>query len=147
MARKTLVQMIDDVDGSVIKEGQGESIEFGIGGNQYRIDLNLKHANELHEQLAFWIEHAEKISGRRPRKTGAAPAPARGKVDLQDIRAWARKTATRSAPEVESARKFRPPTRLRTDRLPALICPLSSVSGSSVIEFDYRFRASAPSVR
>jgi hypothetical protein len=83
MARKTLVQMIDDVDGSVIKEGQGESIEFGIGGNQYRIDLNLKHANELHEQLAFWIEHAEKISG-------AAPAPARGKVDLQDIRAWAR---------------------------------------------------------
>lgn len=90
MARKTLVQMIDDVDGSVIKDGQGESIEFGIGGNQYRIDLNLKHANELHEQLAFWIEHAEKISGRRTRKGGGAAAPVRGKVDLQDIRAWAR---------------------------------------------------------
>ncbi|WP_072802150.1 histone-like nucleoid-structuring protein Lsr2 [Rhodococcoides yunnanense] len=88
MARKTLVQMIDDVDGSVIKDGQGETIEFGIGGNQYRIDLNLKHANELHEQLAFWIEHAEKVSGRRVKKAGAAPA--RGKVDLQDIRAWAR---------------------------------------------------------
>lgn len=90
MARKTLVQMIDDVDGSVIKDGQGESIEFGIGGNQYRIDLNLKHANELHDQLAFWIEHAEKISGRRARKGGGAATPARGKVDLQDIRAWAR---------------------------------------------------------
>lgn len=88
MARKTLVQMIDDVDGSVIKEGQGESIEFGIGGNQYRIDLNLKHANELHEQLAFWIEHAEKVSGRRTKKTSTAPV--RGKADLQDIRAWAR---------------------------------------------------------
>lgn len=89
MARKTLVQMIDDVDGSVIKDGQGETIEFGIDGNQYRIDLNLKHANELHEQLAFWIEHAEKVSGRRARKSSAA-APARGKTDLQDIRAWAR---------------------------------------------------------
>lgn len=90
MARKTLVQMIDDVDGSVIKDGQGETIEFGIGGNLYRIDLNLKHSNELHEQLAFWIEHAEKVSGRRARKASASAAPARGKVDLQDIRAWAR---------------------------------------------------------
>lgn len=88
MARKTLVQMIDDVDGSVIKEGQGETIEFGIGGNQYRIDLNLKHANELHEQLAFWIEHAEKVSGRRARK--GAIGHARGKADLQDVRTWAR---------------------------------------------------------
>ncbi|MGA9870528.1 MAG: Lsr2 family protein [Rhodococcus sp. (in: high G+C Gram-positive bacteria)] len=88
MARKTLVQMIDDVDGSVIKEGQGETIEFAIGGTQYRIDLNLKHANELHEQLAFWIEHAEKVSGRRPRKS--ASSAARGKTDLQDIRTWAR---------------------------------------------------------
>lgn len=88
MARKTLVQMIDDVDGSVIKDGQGETIEFSIGGNQYSIDLNLKHANELHEQLAFWIEHSEKVSGRRARKTSTASA--RGKVDLQDIRAWAR---------------------------------------------------------
>ena len=88
MARKTLVQMIDDVDGSVIKEGQGETIEFAIDGNQYRIDLNLKHANELHEQLAFWIEHAEKVSGRRTRK--ASTGSSRGKNDLQDIRAWAR---------------------------------------------------------
>ncbi|MET0316363.1 MAG: Lsr2 family protein [Rhodococcus fascians] len=88
MARKTLVQMIDDVDGSVIKEGQGETIEFGIGGNQYRIDLNLKHANELHEQLAFWIEHAEKVSGRKPRKGSGSAS--RAKTDLQDIRAWAR---------------------------------------------------------
>ncbi len=88
MARKTLVQMIDDVDGSVIKEGQGETIEFAIDGNQYRIDLNLKHANELHEQLAFWIEHAEKVSGRRTRKSSTGSS--RGKSDLQDIRAWAR---------------------------------------------------------
>ncbi|AYJ49414.1 histone-like nucleoid-structuring protein Lsr2 [Rhodococcus sp. P1Y] len=88
MARKTLVQMIDDVDGSVIKEGQGETIEFGIGGNQYRIDLNLKHANELHEQLAFWIEHAEKVSAKRGRK--ASVGQARGKADLQDVRTWAR---------------------------------------------------------
>lgn len=88
MARKTLVQMIDDVDGSVIKEGQGETVEFGIDGNLYRIDLNLKHANELHEQLAFWIEHAEKVSGRRSKKV--ASTPSRGKVDLQDVRAWAR---------------------------------------------------------
>ena len=88
MARKTLVQMIDDVDGSVIKEGQGETIEFAIDGNQYRIDLNLKHANELHEQLAFWIEHAEKGSGRRARKSPAGSS--RGKTDLQDIRTWAR---------------------------------------------------------
>lgn len=90
MARRTTVQLIDDVDGSVIKDGQGETVEFALGGVQYSIDLSNKHANELYDQFAFWVEHAKKVGGRRARRktpsaTGASPAS-----NLSDIRQWAK---------------------------------------------------------
>ncbi|GGG07237.1 protein lsr2 precursor [Rhodococcoides trifolii] len=90
MARRTTVQMIDDVDGSLIKEGQGETVEFSLGGVSYTIDLNHKHANELYDQFAFWVEHAEKTGGRKARRSTTAAAPKKGRQDLQDVRAWAK---------------------------------------------------------
>lgn len=89
MARRTTVQMIDDVDGSLIKDGQGETVEFTIGGVSYSIDLTTKHANELYEQFQFWIEHAEKVSGRKTRRSGAS-SPKKSRENLQDVRAWAK---------------------------------------------------------
>ena len=89
MARRTTVQMIDDVDGSLIKDGQGETVEFAVGGVNYTIDLNHKHANELFDQFAFWVEHAEKIGGRKTRRAGSA-APKKGRQNLQDVRTWAK---------------------------------------------------------
>lgn len=90
MARRTTVQLIDDVDGAVIKDGQGETVEFALGGVQYTIDLSNKHANELYDQFAFWVEHAKKVGGRRTRRKtsptgGTAPAS-----NLGDIRQWAK---------------------------------------------------------
>ena len=90
MARRTTVQMIDDVDGSLIKDGQGETVEFAVGGVSYSIDLNSKHANELYDQFAFWIEHAEKVGGKKSRRNGSAAAAKKGRQNLQDVRAWAK---------------------------------------------------------
>lgn len=94
MARKTIVQLVDDVDGSTIKDGQGETVEFGIGGDLYKIDLSNKHANELHEQLEFWIQHAEKISGSKKRKSRGPAATktsgaAAANVEPGAVRTWA----------------------------------------------------------
>ncbi|KIQ20593.1 hypothetical protein ASG56_18020 [Rhodococcus sp. Leaf7] len=89
MARRTTVQMIDDVDGSLIKEGQGETVEFSIGGVSYSIDLNNKHANELFDQFAFWIEHAEKVGGRKARRATASTG-SKPRQNLQEVRAWAK---------------------------------------------------------
>ncbi|MGB3770833.1 MAG: Lsr2 family protein [Rhodococcus sp. (in: high G+C Gram-positive bacteria)] len=89
MARRTTVQMIDDVDGSLIKDGQGESVEFSVGGVSYSIDLNTKHANELFDQFAYWIEHAEKVGGRKSRRTSSSSV-GKGRQNLQEVRAWAK---------------------------------------------------------
>lgn len=89
MARRTTVQMIDDVDGSLIKDGQGETVEFAVGGVSYTIDLNHKHANELYDQFAYWIEHAEKVGGRKARRAPATSAK-KSRQNLQDVRAWAK---------------------------------------------------------
>ncbi|WP_066911861.1 histone-like nucleoid-structuring protein Lsr2 [Millisia brevis] len=90
MARRTTVQLIDDVDGSVIKDGQGETVEFSLGGVQYSIDLSNKHANELYDQFAFWVEHAKKVGGRRSRRKASAAVGASPASNLSDIRQWAK---------------------------------------------------------
>lgn len=90
MARRTTVQLIDDVDGSVIKDGQGETVEFSLGGVQYSIDLSNKHANELYDQFAFWVEHAKKVGGRRARRKTSAAVGASPASNLSDIRQWAK---------------------------------------------------------
>lgn len=90
MARRTTVQMIDDVDGSLIKDGQGETVEFSVGGVSYSIDLNHKHANELYDQFAFWIEHAEKVGGRKTRRASGSGGSGKSRQNLSEVRAWAK---------------------------------------------------------
>lgn len=78
------VQMIleDDIDGSEA----AETVEFGLDGITYVIDLSEAHAKELRDALAFWVGHARRESGRktRARKTAAASSSS-----ANDIRAWA----------------------------------------------------------
>ena len=47
MAQKVNVLLVDDIDGS----DADETIEFGLDGTHYEIDLNSDHAQELREQL------------------------------------------------------------------------------------------------
>ena len=43
--------MVDDIDGSVIDDESGETIEFTINGVEYVIDLKSKNATEFHRKL------------------------------------------------------------------------------------------------
>lgn len=49
MAQKTIVQLIDDLDGT--SNGDIETVVFGLDGVSYEIDLNDDHAGELRERL------------------------------------------------------------------------------------------------
>ena len=40
MAKNLIVELTDDIDGSVIADGTGESIEFCVDGVDYAIDKN-----------------------------------------------------------------------------------------------------------
>ncbi|OLT35042.1 hypothetical protein BJF84_16000 [Rhodococcus sp. CUA-806] len=80
MAKKVSVQLVDDLDGSLIEEGSGESIEFSVSGVDYVIDLKNKNANEFHRKLDYYIEHGTRVGGRK-RKPAPAGAVASGADD------------------------------------------------------------------
>ena len=70
MASRTIVLLEDDVDGSKADE----TIEFGIDGTTYAIDLSNSNATKLRGALDGYINKARKVSGRRStsRKVGSA---------------------------------------------------------------------------
>jgi hypothetical protein len=60
MAQQTTVRYIDDLDGS---EAHG-TVEFGLDGRSYSIDLSEENAAKLREALAPFIEAARRSGGR-----------------------------------------------------------------------------------
>jgi hypothetical protein len=80
MASRTIILLEDDVDGSKAEE----TIEFGIDGTTYAIDLSDSNAKKLRGALDGYINKARKVSGKRStsRKTSS-------EVDLRAVRAWA----------------------------------------------------------
>lgn len=92
MAKKVTVTLVDDVDGEAAAD---ETVEFGIDGVTYEIDLSSKNAEKLRNQLAGWVEHARRVSGRR-RGRGSSSGSGRGRASIDReqsaaIREWARK--------------------------------------------------------
>jgi hypothetical protein len=97
VAKRVTTQLVDDIDGSVIDDESGETIEFAVNGVEYVIDLKAKNANEFHRKLDYYIEHSTRVGGRKrkpspagattPAKTGT-PA-ARDPAQTRAIRQWA----------------------------------------------------------
>jgi hypothetical protein len=88
VARKVVVERIDDIDGTPIKNGKGETIPFSVDGVDYEIDLKLKNAKEFHKTLDYYIEHATRVGGRKRRSTPAV-VPPQGRQKAKEIREWA----------------------------------------------------------
>ena len=59
MAQKVNVLLVDDIDGS----DADETIQFGLDGTHYEIDLNSDHAQELRGQLQRYVKAARKVTG------------------------------------------------------------------------------------
>ncbi|MHA4854808.1 Lsr2 dimerization domain-containing protein [Rhodococcus sp. MSC1_016] len=57
MARKRVVELVDDIDGTVFGD-EGEKITFAVNGVEYEIDLKDEHASEFHRKIGYFIEHA-----------------------------------------------------------------------------------------
>lgn len=92
MAQKVSVALVDDVDGSEAES----TVEFGLDGVQYAIDLSGDNAAELRDVLASYLENARRTGGRK-RRSAQAKAKAAGpsghtgdRKRNQAIREWAR---------------------------------------------------------
>ncbi|WP_078310825.1 MULTISPECIES: Lsr2 family protein [unclassified Mycobacterium] len=91
MAKKVTVTLVDDVDGEVAAD---ESVEFGIDGITYEIDLSSKNAEKLRNQLSIWVEHARRVNGRRRGRPSLGSGRKRPSIDRAQsaaIRKWASK--------------------------------------------------------
>jgi hypothetical protein len=93
MAQKVMVTLVDDLDGSEAEE----TVEFGLDGAFYEIDLSEDNAERLRDALSEYVEHARRQAGARKRMdgragSGRAPRPASAdREQNQAIREWARK--------------------------------------------------------
>lgn len=94
MARKTLVQLVDDLDGSPIAEGEGRTVAITLDGASYELDLSTAHADELDELLEPYLSAARKVGrktpGRATSSSSSSSAPKSDPSELQKIREWAK---------------------------------------------------------
>lgn len=85
MAQRTQIVFTDDIDGSEA----GGTINFGLGGTDYEIDLNAAHAEQFQKAVSPFIAAARKAAssnGRRTARgsrTSAGPSPS-------EVRDWAK---------------------------------------------------------
>lgn len=84
MARKTFVELIDDVDGSTADE----SVSFSLDGVSYEIDLSSDNARRLRDEIGSWTGKARRVSGRRT--TRSASSSTSSPEQTARIREWAR---------------------------------------------------------
>jgi hypothetical protein len=85
VAQEVITRFTDDLDGS---EASG-SVEFGLDGREYMIDLSGENAARLRDAFAPYVAAARRIGGRRGR-TAATPSPAGQRRNLAEARGWLR---------------------------------------------------------
>jgi 7-keto-8-aminopelargonate synthetase-like enzyme len=87
MASKTVVTLLDDIDGKEIGD-DGGTVTFSFEGVNYQIDLAEKNLSKFRKTMTPYVAAATKVSGqttssRRPRRIAASSNP-------KTIREWAR---------------------------------------------------------
>lgn len=81
MTQKTIVTLIDDINGNIADN----TIRFSYAGTDYEIDLTAKNEKALRKVLAQYIEKGRRVKGNGTKITSSQ------KVDTKEVRQWARK--------------------------------------------------------
>jgi len=83
MAARTLVQMLDDLDGTEATH----TIRFSVDGRNYEIDLNDKHEQQFRKALEKWVANARRVNSAHRRQSRPNPEDT---ALRREIREWAR---------------------------------------------------------
>lgn len=87
MAQKVQVILVDDIDGGNAEE----TVQFGLDGTTYEIDLSKKNAAKLRDNLAGYIGSARRVGGRRRSSSTRSGRRGRGGASTAaEVREWAR---------------------------------------------------------
>lgn len=87
MAQVTLVQLVDDLDGT--SSPDISTVQFGLDGVSYEIDLTDTNADKLRQVFEDYVEAARRTGGRVKRGTRTSGGTASGSGEAGQIRAWA----------------------------------------------------------
>lgn len=95
MARRIVHQLVDDLDGTVLEVGEGETVLFSLDGVAYEIDLTEGNASALRDAFAPYIGAARSVSSRgsgggRGGSSSASKRRRTGQQDYSAIREWAK---------------------------------------------------------
>ncbi|MFW0787219.1 Lsr2 family protein [Gordonia sp. CPCC 206044] len=88
MAKKEIVQVIDDIDGKVLDEY--ETVRWSLDGKTYEFDTSAKHAAQFRDSLAKY-QSVSRVTSARGVKRAAAASMTRSKEQTKAIRDWATK--------------------------------------------------------
>lgn len=91
MARRIVHQLVDDLDGTVLEVGTGQTVLFSVDGTAYEIDLTDDNAAAFRDALAPYLAAARSVSkpSASPRTTAARRQKRTGQRDYAPVRAWA----------------------------------------------------------
>lgn len=93
MARRIVHQLVDDLDGTILEVGDGETVLFSLDGVAYEIDVSDANAAALREAFAPFITAARPISSSRGASASRISSGKRrrsGQTDYSGIREWAK---------------------------------------------------------
>jgi hypothetical protein len=86
MAQKVLVQLVDDLDGTT--SDSVTTVQFGLDGVMYEIDLTDSNADRLRGVFADYVNSGRRTGGRVKRGSAARNGSG-GSNDAGQIREWA----------------------------------------------------------
>lgn len=89
MAKKEVIQVIDDLDGAALDEY--ETIEWSLDGKTYEFDTSAEHAQAFRDALATYIDVSRVTAPARGARRAVATRSGSGrtKEQTQAIREWA----------------------------------------------------------
>jgi hypothetical protein len=96
MAKEIITRLIDDITNQAVEDGEGESIQFGVNGVAYEIDLNDKNAAKFHETMKFYIDHSSRVEvhssapAHAPQRRAASKSVKSDPQQLAAMRTWLR---------------------------------------------------------
>lgn len=86
MSQRVVVQLTDDLDGTEIATGKGDTVTFALDGKSYEIDLTNKNATALRKILAPYVSAGRRLvtsRGAKVKRTHVEP-------DARTVKEWAR---------------------------------------------------------
>ncbi|MDL9947636.1 Lsr2 family protein [Gordonia sp. ABSL11-1] len=88
MAKKEIVQVIDDIDGKVLDDY--ETVRWSLDGKTYEFDTSAKHAAQFRDSLTKYVSVSRVTSSRGVKRTTPI-STTRSKEQTKAIRDWANK--------------------------------------------------------